>query len=88
MAALGDSFEPLPIGEDLQQHWLSILPIGERKILEVLISAYPKAVSRNDIGDITGYMRSSRDTYLQKMAAKQIITVTGPGEVAAHPSLF
>lgn len=85
---LGDSFKPLPTGKELQQYWLQNLPQGEKKILEVLLSAYPNAVTREDITDQTGYLRSTRDAYIQRMTARQVITVMGRGEVRASEYLF
>src|SRR5260370_41429073 len=38
-AALGPDFEPLPTGDQLREHWMRVLPVGERKILEVLCEA-------------------------------------------------
>ena len=79
--------EPLPTGDDLQRHWLSILPEGERKILEVLLSAYPNAVDRDAISEATDYKRSTRDAYLQRMGLKKIVVCTRDG-VQASPNLF
>jgi hypothetical protein len=86
-AALPDA-EPLPTGDELQRYWLQRLPEGERKVLEVLIRAYPKAVQRSVIDEQTGYQRSSRDAYLQRMRAKQLITEPSRGEVRASEELF
>jgi hypothetical protein len=86
--ALGNNYEPLPTGEKLQSYWLGNLPTGERAILEVLISYYPKTVTRDTLSEETGYMRSSRDTYIQRMTAKEIITIVGRGEVKASENLF
>jgi hypothetical protein len=86
--ALGSDYEPLPTGPDLQDYWLSNLPEGERKILAVLIKAYPEAVPRDTLSEKTGYMRSSRDAYIQRMSAKEIITTEGRGMVKASENLF
>jgi hypothetical protein len=85
---LGNDFEPLPTGEDLQQYWLNKLPPGERAVLEILIKHYPEGVSRDDISEATGYMRSSRDAYIARMSAKELIEVTGPGSLRASCNLF
>lgn len=87
LAVLGP-FEPLPTGSALCRHWLERLPQGERVILEGLCQAWPHAVTRERIGEITGYQRSSRDTYLQRLAARRLIVVRGRGEVQASPELF
>lgn len=80
--AMGDDFEPLPTGAALRDHWLAILPEGERRILTELIAAYPAGVPRDDLSDRTGYKRSSRDTYLQRMRARQLVTTDGDPRAA------
>lgn len=87
LAALPDA-RPLPTGQALQEFWLRTLPQGERAILEVLIHAYPDSVDREALSEATGYKRSSRDTYLQRMAAKELVEFPGPGQVRASDTLF
>lgn len=82
------NFEPLPTGKDLQTYWMRRLPEGERKILALLIHAYPNAVERIALDAATGYQRSSRDAYLQRMKAKQLIIEPSRGMVAATENLF
>jgi hypothetical protein len=85
--ALGDGFTPLPTGDALRKHWISTLPQGERVVLEVVLNGFPGWVEREAISTATGYLRSSRDTYLQKLAARQLIT-TDRGRVQASEALF
>ncbi len=85
--ALGD-FEPLPTGDQLRAHWLERLPKGEREILEAVTRAYPKAVDRDRITEATGYARSTRDTYLQRLSARRLVETVGRGEVRARAELF
>lgn len=85
--ALPDA-EPLPTGEALQEYWVSRLPLGERVILEELLKAYPKPVQRLDLDETTGYKRSSRDAYLARLAAKELVSDSGPGMVKANDQLF
>jgi hypothetical protein len=85
---LGHDFEPLPTGSSLRQYWLQKLPLGERSVLEFLINHYPDSVSRDEISEATGYMRSSRDAYIARMSAKELIEVTGPGKIRASENLF
>lgn len=80
--ALGDGFEPLPTGAALRDHWLAELPEGERRILAELLDAYPAGVPRDDLSDRTGYKRSSRDTYLQRLRARQLVTTNGDPRAA------
>lgn len=88
MAALGPNFEPLPTGAALLQHWRGKLPTGELACLEVAIRCFPDAVSRDAISETTQYQRSSRDTYLQKLRARQLITEPSRGQVRASELLF
>ena len=87
VAALGDDFVPLPTGDDLQWYWLQRLPEGERKILEILINHHPHYVRREDLSE-TGYKRSSRDTYIQRLKARQLVVIPESGSVAANDNLF
>jgi hypothetical protein len=85
--ALGSDYEPLPQGADLRDYWLARLPEGEKKVLEVLIGAYPNSVDRESIDGATGYKRSSRDAYLARMKQKRIVVSQG-SQVAASETLF
>lgn len=87
LTALPADYEPLPTGRDLQSYWLNRLPEGERKILQVLIDAFPNAVERTEIDAVTGYQRSSRDAYLQRMNAKRLWQRDG-SRVRASEALF
>jgi hypothetical protein len=80
--------EPLPTGEALQQWWLPRLPVGERAIMEQLIALYPDAGQRDDLTERTGYQRSTRDAYLQRLGAKQLVVDLGRGSVKASDTLF
>lgn len=86
-AALPPDYEPLPTGRDLQAYWLGRLPEGERKVLQVLIDAYPRSVPRPEIDAATGYQRSSRDAYLQRMKVKRLWEPDGSA-VRASEALF
>ena len=88
VAELGDDFEPLPTGAELRDYWLGRLTGGERKLFGVLVEAFPEWVQRAALDDATGYQRSSRDTYLQRLAARKIIEVGGRSEVRASARLF
>jgi hypothetical protein len=88
IAALGDAYEPLPTGPALQDYHLGRLPEGERRVLEMLLAAYPGAVERAAIDAATGYKRSSRDAYLQRLGARQLVVPEGRGAVRASVELF
>jgi hypothetical protein len=88
VAALGSDFEPLPTGPDLQAYWIARLPEGERKIFEVLIGAHPQAVERDQLDELTGYKRSSRDAYIQRLMSRRLVVNEGRGMVRASDELF
>lgn len=83
-AALPPDYDPLPVGADLQSYWLARLPDGERRILQELIAAYPDSVQRADLDAATGFKRSTRDAYLQRMKAKRLWTADGSAVRAAE----
>ena len=87
IGALGSDYEPLPTGAELREHWLGRLPAGESAILRILIDAYPAAVARQAISDATGYARSSRDAYIQRLAGRKLVDA-GRGAVTASAGMF
>lgn len=86
ITALGH-FEPLPTGAALQDYWLSRLTGGEQKILAHLIGVYPKTIARDDLDEPTGYKRSARDTYIQRLSARRLVNADR-GVVRAADLLF
>jgi hypothetical protein len=89
IAALGDDYQPLPTGQDLIDHHLRKLPEGEAKIFKFLVdpSAQDIWVTRDTLSDAIGYQRSTRDAYIQRLAARQLIEVSSEG-VRASRYLF
>lgn len=87
IAALPDA-EPLPRGEALQDFWRERLPLGERKILEELLRNYPAPVTREHLSQVTGYKRSSRDDYLSRLRAKELVQSVEGAAVRAVDQLF
>jgi len=84
---LGPAYEPLPTGAALREHWLRELPAGEKKILEVVLSHYPKAVDADTIEKKTEYKSTSRKEYTKRLKARQLVTVNA-GAVRAADTLF
>lgn len=71
--ALGPSFEPLPTGAALVDHWRNRLPRGEWAILELLIGAWPDGLTRESVGESTGFKRQTRDDYISRLVRKKIV---------------
>lgn len=80
--------EPLPTGEALRDFWYRELPHGECQVLTVLVSAYPNSIDKALIDEHTGFQRSTRDAYLSRLAAKELVVNTGRGAVKASETLF
>jgi uncharacterized protein DUF87 len=87
IAALGSNYEPLPSGQELLDHYLATLPEGERAILQIIATDHPSPVDRERLSDDTGYQRSTRNTYLQRLVARQLVTSARGGSVMLSPSL-
>ena len=87
LAELGNDFELLPKGYELQAYWLKRLPAGEARLLMVLVDAYPQSVDKEVLSEQTGYKRSSRDTYLQRLSARELIDRVD-GSIRASEQLF
>jgi uncharacterized membrane protein len=85
--ALGPDFEPLPTGEALQQHLMATLPAGEAAVLKIAIEFYDAEVSREEIERRTSYARSTRDAFIQRLAARELVTASGRG-IKASADLF
>lgn len=81
-------FDPLPTGAALQDHVLSTLPEGERAVLALLIPAYPDGVDRDTISNETGYKRSTRDAYIQRLSTRELVDTHHSGVVVASQDLF
>lgn len=87
IAALGSAFEPLPTGSALRTHWLERLPRGESMILRILCDTFPESMPRDELSVLTGFARSSRDAYLQRLQARQLVK-SDRGTASAAPTLF
>lgn len=87
MAAIPDA-SPLPTGPALQDYWLQRLPSGEGAILAKLLEVRGEDLGRDDLSDATGFKRSTRDAYLSRLAAKELVIDSGRGFVKASPTLF
>lgn len=88
ISELGSDFDPLPTGRALREHYLKSLPEGEKAIFSILSEQYPGNVDRDFIGEQTGYSRSTRDKYIQKLQSRKLADAVGQGLVKASDHLF
>ncbi len=82
------TIERLPAGNELRAYWLKKLPMGERRVLAVICEDYPAPIERDAISERTGYKKSSRDLFLQKLTSRGIVMPHNRGLVRAADQLF
>lgn len=87
IAALGSDYEQLPTGSELLRYWMQRLPQGEGRVLEVIVGNHPNATPRESIDAATGYKQTSRNEYIKKLIARQLVQSTAAG-VLPSPILF
>src|ERR1700680_798456 len=73
---IGSDLQPFPTGAQLQNYWINKLPHGESRIFQAVLGR-PEGITREEIGELTGFKRSTRNTYLQRMVAREIVVATG-----------
>jgi Helicase HerA, central domain len=87
MAALGADYTPLPTGKELQQYWLNRLGAGEKHIFAFVLQHGGVRVNREAITEATGYMKSTRNRYIQFLQSRQLLK-PGSGPVEPAEMLF
>lgn len=85
--ALGPELKPLPTGDELRLHWLTSLSGGEQIVLQKLCEAHPHGLSASELDARTDYARSSRNTYIQRLASRELVVRRG-GRFYAAAALF
>jgi hypothetical protein len=62
------------------------LPVGERAVLTV-IAQHPSGATREQLTVITGYKRSTRDAYLQRMRERGLVDTSGDSITATDAGI-
>jgi uncharacterized protein len=86
-AALG-TWEPLPTGRALAEHWVSGLPRAERSILQVLIDAYPASLTKQEVAAATGYEPGGGGFNNALSRLRTLELIEGRGELRASGTFF
>lgn len=86
-AALG-SYDPLPHGDALLDHWRAQLGKAERSILDAVAEAYPAAVSISDVAAKAGYEANGGGFRNALGRLRTLELIAGRGEVRASEALF
>lgn len=84
VTADGMVIAPLRTGAQLREAWMGLLRRGEREMLTVLLRAHPAPLSRDELGEQSGFSPSSSTyrAYLGTLRRLELAEVT-PGEVRA-----
>lgn len=87
LQALG-SYDPLPHGDELLQHWRGQMGTGEAAVLDAIVAVYPKGISKEEIAEQVGYeAKGGRfNNILGRLRTLQLIE--GRGELKASDDLF
>ncbi len=75
--------------EELLNVWRGVLRAGERKMLDELVAIYPRALTREELGERAGYTASGGTfgAYLSTLRRNGLVEVDGD-EVRASAALF
>jgi DNA-binding MarR family transcriptional regulator len=72
---VGNNYQPLPQGKELQVYWKTHLPEGESRLFTLLAGQKGEWLTRKYLARGTGYAASSVNTYLQRLSTREIIEV-------------
>jgi len=87
LAALG-SFDPLPTGPDLLDHWKKGLPKAQREALHVIAEAYPDPVSKDEVAARAGYEAAGGAFNNAISRLRTLELISGRGKLRASEHLF
>lgn len=71
--AISGSYEPLPTGTALVDHWMSVLGKAERTVLSILLDAWPEPVTRADLAEKSGYSEASLRNPLGRLRTLELV---------------
>jgi hypothetical protein len=87
LEALG-SWEPLPSGQALVDHWLGRLGKAERTILAACVDCHPGALTKEELGQVTGYSTDS-STFQNALGKLRTLELVNRGaEIRASEELL
>jgi len=87
IAALG-SFDPLPRGRALLEHWMRQLSKAERKALETLAEVYPRSLSKAQLANRAGYEANGGGFNNALSRLRTLELIAGRAELKASAELF
>lgn len=81
-------YTPLPVGEELIEHWMSQLGKAERSVLSVLIEAYPLGLAKEEVAARSGYEASGGGFNNALSRLRTLELIQGRGELRATDDFF
>lgn len=91
VAAVSDAMAAAPqTTEAVLSQWRAKLGSGELKMFDALVAEYPNAVSRERLGELSGFAMGGGTfrTYLPRLKTLGIVDYSGTSEVRASELLF
>jgi hypothetical protein len=87
LAVVAGQVEKVPTGADLVAYWAKSLPKAERLILEALVGAFPASMTKEELGEATGYASGGGgfNNALSKLRTLEL--VHGSGALRADEAL-
>lgn len=85
--ALG-TYDPLPSGRALLEHWLGQLSKAERGALEALANAYPSTMTKEEVAAAAGYEAKGGGFNNALSRLRTLELISGRGELKASDDLF
>lgn len=78
---------PAPLPPRAPSHLNGSLPKGEQKVLRAIAQYGEAGASRNQLQVLTGYRRSSRDTYIQRLRERGYVSIQGDTLLATQEGI-
>ncbi len=79
----------IPTGDELIEMWASKFKLGVGKILRLLCEAYPNSLSKEELGELSGFESSGGTfgSYISKLRKNNLIIIEG-GMITASAEFF
>lgn len=87
LTALG-TWEPLPTGQALAEHWYKQLGKAERCVLQILVDVHPRALTKADLAQRAGYEASGGSFGNALSRLRTLELIEGRAEMKAADALF
>ncbi len=87
LAAVGDTWEPLPTGRALVDHWVRQLAKAEGLVLQALVDAWPEPLNKVELAERTGYAPTGGGFNNALSRLRTLELIRGSGELQVDDTL-